>query len=184
MMRREVDRLTGLVEDLLVLARLEAQGSDVFEFGVVDLVAIAHDVFEQSRALPVVGDRSIRLDVDECRVPVRGDPRRLHQVLLNLTTNGLQHVPEHGCVSIAVHRRDDQARLTVHDNGAGLPPEHVEHVFDRFYRTDAARARLAGGAGLGLAIARAIVEAHHGTIAATNAPDGGALFTVALPLAD
>lgn len=69
------------------------------------------------------------------------------------------------------------------DNGAGVAPEHLAHVFDRFYRIDSSRARLAGGAGLGLAIAREIVEAHRGTIVAANAADGGAVFSVRLPLA-
>lgn len=183
LMRREVDRLSGLVEDLLVLARLEAQGTEALQFQVLDLAAVARDVLEQSRALPNVLGRDIELDVDSGRIPVRGDPHRLHQVLLNLVTNGLQHAPDQTSVKLAVHRRDGAACVQVSDHGPGVPPEHLGHVFDRFYRTDAARARFHGGAGLGLAIAQAIVEVHGGSISAANAPAGGALFTVILPLA-
>jgi two-component system OmpR family sensor kinase len=182
-MRREVDRLSGLVEDLLVLARLEAQGAEALQFHVLDLGAVARDVFEQSRALPALNGRDMELEVDEGRIPVRGDPHRLHQVLLNLMTNGLQHAPDQTSVKLAVHRCDGMARVQVSDHGPGVPPEHLEHVFDRFYRTDAARTRFHGGAGLGLAIAQAIVEVHGGSISAANAPAGGALFTVILPLA-
>ncbi|HEV7665205.1 MAG TPA: ATP-binding protein, partial [Chloroflexota bacterium] len=157
LMRREVDRLSGLVEDLLVLARLEAQGAEALQFHVLDLGAVARDVFEQSQALPTTNGRDIELEVDEGRIPVRGDPHRLHQVLLNLMTNGLQHAPDHTAVKLAVHRRNGLACVQVSDHGPGVPPEHLSHVFDRFYRTDAARARLGGGAGLGLAIAQAIV---------------------------
>ncbi|MDQ6670797.1 MAG: HAMP domain-containing histidine kinase [Chloroflexota bacterium] len=183
-MRREVDRLTVLVEDLLVLARLEAQGAEALQVGVFDLVSVARDVYEQTLALPVSSGRSVQLELDAGRVPVTGDAYRLHQVMLNLTTNGLQHAPtEQGCVTLTVRRQGTQALIQVRDNGAGLPPEHVAHVFDRFYRTDSSRARLTGGAGLGLAIARAIVEAHRGMIVAANSAGGGALFSVMLPLA-
>jgi two-component system OmpR family sensor kinase len=182
-MRREVDRLSGLVEDLLVLARLEAQGAEALQFHVLDLGDVARDVFEQSRALPTLDGRHIELEVDEGHIPVCGDPHRLHQVLLNLTTNGLQYAPDRTSIKLAVHRRDGVACVQVSDQGPGVPPEHLRHVFDRFYRTDSARARLSGGAGLGLAIAQAIVEVHGGRISATNAPTGGAVFTVILPLA-
>jgi signal transduction histidine kinase len=182
-MRREVDRLSGLVEDLLVLARLEAQGAEALQFHVLDLGDVARDVFEQSRALPTLDGRHIELEVDEGHIPVCGDPHRLHQVLLNLTTNGLQYAPDRTSIKLAVHRRDGVACVQVSDQGPGVPPEHLRHVFDRFYRTDSTRARLSGGAGLGLAIAQAIVEVHGGRISAANAPTGGAVFTVILPLA-
>jgi len=182
-MRREIMRMTALVEDLLVLARLEAQGADALRFDIVDLGDIAHDVVEQSRALTILGRRTIRLDTSDRRVLVPGDPRRLHQVILNLTTNAIQHAPEDGCVQVDVRLVDGHALLEVRDDGHGLPPEHLEHIFDRFYRADTARARVAGGAGLGLAISRVIVEAHGGSITAKNSPRGGAVFVVCLPVA-
>jgi len=87
-------------------------------------------------------------------------------------------------VELAVLNRAGCARITVQDNGSGIPEEHLESVFDRFYRVDAARTRAAGGAGLGLAIVRSIVEAHGGTVDARNASAGGAVFSVRLPAAD
>jgi signal transduction histidine kinase len=182
-MRREIMRMTALVEDLLVLARLEAQGADALLFDIVDLGDIAHDVVEQTRALTILGRRTIRLDTSDRRVLVPGDPRRLHQVILNLTTNAIQHAPEDGCVQVDVRLVDGHALLEVRDDGGGLAPEHLEHIFDRFYRADTARTRVDGGAGLGLAISRVIVEAHGGSVTAKNAPGGGAVFIVCLPVA-
>ena len=131
--------------------------------------------------LPLARGRDIHLKVDPNRVSVRGEPRRLHQVLLNLATNALQHAPDGGQVTLTVQHCQGRAEVQVQDDGPGIPAEHLSHVFDRFYRTDAARARGEGGYGLGLAIARAIVEAHGGAIVASNAADGGALFRVVLP---
>jgi len=181
-MRREVDRLTSLIEALLVLARMEAQGAEALQFESVDLAAVARDVVEQARALPVASKRMLYLDLDQPPVRVQGDRHRLHEVVLNLTTNALQHIPEGGCATVAVYRDQSAACVDVRDTGGGVPPEHLEHIFDRFYRADSARSRASGGAGLGLAISRAIVEAHRGTVSVSNAPGGGAIFCVRLPI--
>jgi heavy metal sensor kinase len=183
-MRREVDRMTALVDDLLVLARLEAQGSVALEMQRVDLRAVARDVFEQARMLPSAHGRDLVFRVDNAEVAiVRGEPRRLHQVLLNLTTNALQHAPDGGQVRLTVGRCDGAVHVEVQDDGPGIPPDKLARVFDRFYRTDVARARVDGGTGLGLPIARAIVEAHSGSISASNGAQGGAVFSVRLPIA-
>jgi len=181
-MRREVTRLSRLVEDLLALAHLDAQGSAALHLGPVDLVDVAHDVYEQARALPMAQDKTLRLHSDGS-VLVHRDSTRLHQVLLNLVQNALQHTPPAvGSVRLSVVAAGEHALTTVQDNGPGIPAEQRAHVFHRFYRADAARARADGGAGLGLAIVRGIVEAHRGTVSVTTAPDGGAVFTVSLPL--
>jgi two-component system sensor histidine kinase BaeS len=148
----------------------------------VDLGAVAHDVVEQARALPLASTRTLKLDVEKQAICVRGDARRLHQVLLNLVTNALQHVPDAGCVSVTVYRYETDACIDVRDTGSGIPPDHLTHIFDRFYRAESARTRATGGAGLGLAIARAIVDAHGGSITAANAQNSGAVFRVVLPL--
>ena len=132
-------------------------------------MAIAHDVVEQAGALPLAASRTVGLEADGRPVHVNGDPRRLHQVLLNIATNPLQHTPEGGCATVAVYPLAGQACADVRDTGTGVPGEYLEHIFDRFYRIDSARNSGTGDAGLGLAIARAIVEAHGGTIAASNA---------------
>jgi two-component system OmpR family sensor kinase len=183
-MRRDVARMTRLVGDLLQLARLDAAGGEDLLLAPVDLAAVARDVYEQSRALPAAEGRTVRLAAAP-PVPVRADAARLHQVLLNLVVNGLQHAPAGGHVDLAVRGVPGEAgaapgaTVVVADDGPGIPPEDLPHLFDRFYRSGADRA--GGGAGLGLAIARAIVVAHGGTIRAENAPGGGARFTVALP---
>jgi signal transduction histidine kinase len=161
-MRREVDRLSTLVDDLLVLARVETQGAAALQMRQLDLRSVARDVYEQARVLPAARGRDIRLCVDPSTVSVRGEARRLHQVLLNLATNALQHAPDGGQVTLTVQRCNGCVEVRVQDDGPGIPTEHLARVFDRFYRTDAARARVEGGYGLGLAIARAIVEAHGG----------------------
>ena len=97
--------------------------------------------------------------------------------------NALTHTPEGTPVSVQLRRAGNRAILEVRDHGPGLPADADERVFDRFWRNDGGRSRGRGGAGLGLAIVREIVHAHRGTVAAANAPDGGAVFTVSLPLA-
>jgi signal transduction histidine kinase len=102
--------------------------------------------------------------------------------MLNLLANAVEHTPSGGQVSLAVEPSPAGAHIEVRDTGPGIPSSHLPNIFDRFYRVDGIRRRVdAGGAGLGLSIARAIVEAHGGTIAATNCPQGGATFTVDIP---
>lgn len=110
------------------------------------------------------------------------DPLRLGQVLTNLLDNALRHTPAGGSVSVTAHATDHEVVVAVSDTGDGIPPDHVTRVFDRFYRLDAARDRGHGGAGIGLAIAKALVEAHGGTIRADSAGAGaGSTFTLSLP---
>ena len=183
LVRREVDRMATLVDELLVLARVDAQGAGALQLETVDVRSVARDVYEQARVLPLARGCDLQLRVGATAADVCGDPRRLHQVLLNLVTNALQHAPTGGNVWLTVDRDSGKVIVQVADDGPGIPAEHLAHVFDRFYRADTARDREDGGAGLGLAIARAIVEAHGGSIRVANAPRGGAVFSVALPSA-
>jgi signal transduction histidine kinase len=105
----------------------------------------------------------------------------LVDVLVNLLRNAERHTEPGGRISLAIRADDDHVTLTVQDDGEGIPPELLPTIFDRFTRADAARNRDAGGAGLGLAISRAYVEAHGGTITVTSAPGAGAAFMIALP---
>jgi two-component system sensor histidine kinase BaeS len=112
------------------------------------------------------------------------DPQRLAQVLENLLDNAARHTPRGGRVEVAARADDGQLTMTVTDNGEGIDAEHLPHVFERFYRVDAARDREHGGAGIGLAITKALVEAHHGQIrASSRGPGTGTTFTITLPLA-
>jgi two-component system, OmpR family, sensor histidine kinase BaeS len=121
--------------------------------------------------------------IPEVLPPVWADPHRLAQVLANLLDNALRHTPSDGRVEVAASVDKDQITITVGDNGDGIPAEHLPHVFERFYRVDAARDRDHGGAGIGLAIAKALVEAHGGRITAQSAgPGSGTTFTIKLPI--
>lgn len=112
---------------------------------------------------------------------VQADRQRLMQVLQNLLTNALRHTPAGGAITVTVAAAAAGVEIAVQDSGDGIAAEHLPHVFDRFYRTDAARDRDAGGAGLGLAIVRALVEAHGGAVRVASAgPGQGSTFTVAL----
>ena len=111
------------------------------------------------------------------------DADRLEQALQNLAANAIRHTPEGGTVTLrAEPDGSDRVRITVADTGPGIPPEHITHIFDRFYKADASRA--VSGSGLGLSIVRAIVMRHGGEITADNAPGGGAVFTLVLPGVD
>jgi two-component system OmpR family sensor kinase len=113
---------------------------------------------------------------------VLADPEQLRQVLANLTRNAVMHTPADSPIEVSVSRERDEAVLEVRDHGPGLPDDAGDQVFDRFWRNEGGRSRGRGGAGLGLAIVRAVVEAHNGEVHAFNHADGGAVFRVTLPI--
>jgi two-component system OmpR family sensor kinase len=181
----EAARMGLLVEDLLLLARLD-QGRPL-ERGPVDLVAVAGDALADLSAIDP--GRPVTYEHPEALV-VSGDEARLRQVAGNLLANARIHTPEGTGVHVRVRAQDGQAILEVADDGPGLPPGEEGLVFERFYRADSARARTGpsgannGGTGLGLSIVAAIVSAHGGTVHAGSPPSGrGAYFLVALPIA-
>jgi two-component system OmpR family sensor kinase len=192
----ELDRLIGrieetasrmglLVEDLLLLARLDRQRP--IERRPVDLLAVAADSVQEARVL--APERTIDLSVEGgLAYQVRGDEPRLRQVLGNLLGNAIAHTPEGTPVEVRLSpgtlRGSPAAVVAVADEGPGLSPEQAERVFERFYRADDARSRDHGGAGLGLAIVAALVAAHEGVVEADSAPGEGATFRVVLPLSD
>jgi two-component system OmpR family sensor kinase len=173
--RSEAARMTRLVEDLLLLARLD-EGRPL-ETVPVELVALAVEAADTSRAVgpewPV--DISARRPVE-----VLGDPVRLRQVVDNLLGNVRAHTPPGTHARVSVGEDGDWGVVTVTDDGPGLSDEQLAHVFQRFYRADPSRSRHTGGAGLGLAIVRAIVSALGGTVAVARAPEGGLSVTVRL----
>jgi two-component system, OmpR family, sensor kinase len=174
----EAQRMGVLVEDLLMLARLdEVQEAEREE---VDLAGLTADAVDDARA--TAPDRDIDLEVDGTML-VSGEPDRLRQVLANLLRNALVHTPAGTPIEVGVTHVVDRARLEVRDHGPGLPTDQPEDLFERFWRAEGGRERGRGGAGLGLAIVAAIVDAHGGEVSAGNAPDGGACFVVTLPTA-
>ncbi len=177
-------RMGSLVEDLLHLARLDERRPQRSE--PVDLLVLAADAVSDLRALDA--DRTVRV------VPVEpatstagaltmGDEARLRQVVGNLVGNVVQHTPQGTPVELAVGRVGDLAVLEVRDHGPGIAAEHAPRIFERFYRVDAARGRASGGAGLGMAIVDAIVDAHSGTVVLEDTPGGGATIRVSFPIA-
>jgi two-component system OmpR family sensor kinase len=175
----ESARMGGLVEDLLLLARLD-QGRPL-ERATVDLVALATDALADLHALEP--DRPVSFEHPET-LAVTGDEARLRQVVGNLVDNARQHTPPATPVHVRLSQRDSRAVLEVADEGPGLLPGEAERVFERFYRSDPARARTTGGTGLGLSIVAAIATAHGGTVEAADGPAGrGARFVVELPVA-
>jgi two-component system, OmpR family, sensor kinase len=175
----ESRRMGLLVDDLLLLARLDAQRP--IERHRVDLLALASDAVHDAQA--VAPNRNITMEVlDGPGTPeVLGDEPRLRQVLGNLVTNALQHTPESADITVRVGTDADDAILEVVDEGPGMSQEDAMRVFERFYRTDSSRARISGGSGLGLSIVDSLVNAHGGMVTVTTAPGQGCRFFVSLP---
>ena len=176
---RESQRMGRLIDDLLLLARTDAPAVGTHRPRPVRLDDLAREAVRSAAALAT----GQRLEVAAPHpMTVDGDPDRLLQLLLILLENALRHTPAGNRVAVEVEPAvGGRARLVVRDEGEGIAPEHLPHLFDRFYRADGARGRATGGTGLGLAIARAIVRTHGGEIAVVSAPGQGSAFTVTLP---
>ena len=179
----EADRLNRLVDDLQELSRVEARAYEL-DLRPLDVSALVQTVTK--RLAPQFEAKRISLDLDlapDVR-QVLADEDRAVQVLTNLVGNALQYTPENGRVSIAARQMNQEVLISVRDTGMGIPPEHLPHIFDRFYRADKSRSRRAGGgSGIGLTIARALVEAHGGRIWAESIGEGqGSTFTFTLPV--
>ncbi len=174
---RESERMSVLVEDLLLLARLD-EGRPL-ERDPVELHDVVAESVETARMLEPARVIVCRLDP----ATVIGDRERLRQVVDNLLSNVRAHAGATASVDVLLERAGGAARLTVADSGPGLTGDQAEHVFERFYRADPSRARAAGGAGLGLSIVAAVIEAQGGRATVSAAPGGGAAFTIELPLA-
>ena len=157
----DVDRMTRLTSALLTLARGDAYGLEI-ERESVDLPDTLDLIAEQYA--PLAGERGIEISVAAEPVTLRADGDRIIQVLVNLTDNALRHAPDGSTIELGCQQDGQDVRFWVADQGPGIPPEHLSRIFDRFYRIDTGRARDEGGAGLGLAISKMIVEAHDGTI--------------------
>jgi two-component system OmpR family sensor kinase len=173
----EATRMGVIVDDLLTLARLDQLPQ--IARASVNLSDLVIEAAADARA--AAPDRRIDTTVDP-DVLVLGDASGLRQVVGNLMRNALVHTPPGTPIDLHLAAEDGEATLAVRDHGNGLPTDHFDDLFERFWRAEPGRGRGPGGAGLGLSIVAAIVEAHGGTVRADNAPGGGAAFTVRLPL--
>ncbi len=183
--RDEVDRMTRLVQHLLTLARADVGWRPELE--PIDLVDVARDAARVASPLIRGQHFEITLPLSDGSDPsfgvdVQGNADQLRQLILILLDNAFTYAPSGSNVKLSVDIAGNIAVLSVHDNGPGIAPDHLRRIFERFFRTDDARARSSGGTGLGLAIARWIVAVHNGNITATSNTDEGTTFEVRLPL--
>lgn len=174
---------TQLIDDLLDVSRIVA-GKLQLDERAVDLLPVIDAAVEAVRPAAVAKGLHVETELDPTAGPVWGDPGRLQQVAWNLVSNAVKFTPPAGRVDVRLMRTAKQARLTVTDTGRGVEPGVLPHIFDRFRQADSSsRRRRHGGLGLGLAIARQLVEMHHGAITAASEGEGrGATFTVTLPI--
>ncbi|MFZ0492691.1 MAG: HAMP domain-containing sensor histidine kinase [Acidimicrobiia bacterium] len=169
-------RMASLVEDLLTLARLGQ--STPLQLGDVDLAAVVRNAAADHAAMDP--DRPVSVEAPD-RVVVQGDEHQLTQVVASLLSNTRVHTPAGTKMEISVVDGAENVEVVAEDDGPGIPEAAMEHIFDRFYRADPSRSRASGGAGLGLSIVRAIVEAHGGTVSVDAADTGGTRITIELP---
>jgi signal transduction histidine kinase len=179
-MVQEVDHMSLLVDDLLLLSRLDA-GQLQLQRQPLEAAELLEGVRRQVSALGE--QRGVDVVVDGASGTIMGDQARLRQVLLILLDNALRHTPAGGKVALSARPDGHNVRLVVADTGEGIPPGHLPHVFERFYRASSERGEEAGGSGLGLSIARALVDAHHGHIGISSAPGKGTTVEMMLPAA-
>lgn len=175
----QVERLNTLTRSLLTLAQFSSDRPPI-TLAPLPLTPLVQDLVRE--LTPLAEDRMIHLAVEAQPIPlVQGDAGRLTQLLVNLLDNALAYTPPDGRITIRLMPAQAHVALQVEDTGPGITPEHLPHVFERFYRADPARARQSGGTGLGLAIVKDIAEAHGGTVSVESAPGQGTLFTITLP---
>ncbi|MGH7992474.1 MAG: HAMP domain-containing sensor histidine kinase, partial [Limisphaerales bacterium] len=177
--QRASQRMRRLIESLLELARLEA-GQEPMKQARFNLAGTVNDGVDHLK--PIASQRNVKILAELSPVEITGDPERLAQVITNLLVNAIQYNQAGGEVRVKLEAHAGLAVLTVSDTGPGISGEDLPHVFERFYRGDKSRTTAHGNAGLGLAISKAIVEAHGGTISVSSQPGTGTSFTVILPL--
>lgn len=179
---RQNHRLSQLVQDLLLLSRMDLQALPP-KNQPCNLQDLVSDLLEELAALALAADLRLVGDLQiSSPLYVAGDADPLYRLLANLVTNAIQYTPASGKVIVSLRQEDQGAIVQVRDTGIGIAPEEQLRIFDRFYRVSGDRSRKTGGAGLGLPIAQAIAQAHHGSIQVQSALGQGSVFTVRLPL--
>jgi two-component system phosphate regulon sensor histidine kinase PhoR len=178
--KRNTDRLINIIDDLLSLSKMEEKGIKL-QLETVNL----KDIIEQ---VLVVFEQQIRskgffvhLSIDPDLPPVQGDPFKLEQVFINLIDNAIKYT-EKGGITIEMKSQDKKIVITLQDTGAGIPPEHLSRIFERFYVVDKSRSKKLGGTGLGLSIVKHVILLHNGTIKAESTPGHGTTFIITLPV--
>jgi PAS domain S-box-containing protein len=176
----ESDRLAELISNLLDMSRIEA-GTLRIETESIDLHPIIEETATEFQMM--TRDHMIQAHLPPVLPPVMADPRRARQVLRNLVENAVKYSPNGGPITLSAQVRADHLQASIADQGIGIEPEQLDHIFDRFYQVDSASTRRVGGSGLGLSICKAIVEAHNGEIWVESQSNRGSTFHITLPLA-
>jgi two-component system phosphate regulon sensor histidine kinase PhoR len=179
--RRNTDRLIAIVEDLLVLSRLEAPGAKPAKERI-DVRPIAEDVLELFAERAAARGVGLVLEAPDGLPPLAADPAQLEGLLLNLVDNAVKYTDK-GTVTVRLGAGEGRFRLEVADTGVGIDPDHLPHVFERFYVADKSRSKKLGGTGLGLAIVKHVVQAHEGSVSIRSRLGEGTIVLVEIPLA-
>ena len=174
---REVKAMRRLVEDLSLVSRVEAKAVEI-RAKPLD----ANDLLDETRSVAESLRAGFTLDTEGPPVGVWADTLRTRQIVRNLLTNALRHTPQGGEVRLRAFRQGEAVAFQVADTGPGIPEEHLPHIFERFYRVDKARSRKEGGSGVGLTVAKGLVEAMGGRIFVESRVGEGTTFTFTLPL--
>ncbi|MCI8594617.1 MAG: cell wall metabolism sensor histidine kinase WalK [Oscillospiraceae bacterium] len=177
----ETQRMTGLVQDLLVLSRLDS-GRTELQLSEVDMRALLKETGQANLMEARRHHHTLTVDVPDVLPTVRADRDRILQVLMNVVSNAIKYTPDGGTIRISAGFARREVWVEVEDNGIGVPPEERSRIFERFYRVDKARARESGGTGLGLSIAKELVERHGGSIRAMDKEGPGLAIRVVLPV--
>jgi signal transduction histidine kinase len=180
--RDEASRLEHLVEDLRTLSMADA-GELALTRRPISPNTLLEEVAAAYRPLALENGIKVRSEINPDLPDVNADPDRIAQVLGNVLSNALRHTLEGGSVTLSASLLEHEVEIRIQDTGPGIGAEDIEHVFDRFYRADKSRQRDSGGLGLGLAIAKSIVENHGGRIWAESSDDSGTTFCITLPIA-
>ncbi len=181
---RNVNSQNALIEDILDVSRI-VLGKLKLDLAPIDLASIVRNVVDEER--PAVEAAGLTLDLDAAADigEISGDRIRIRQIVSNLLSNAVKFTPDNGRIAVRLVLVDDKARLSVEDNGAGIPADIIDRIFDRFLQADSTSRRRHNGLGIGLAIVKHLVELHGGTIRAESAGEGkGSTFTVDLPLSN
>lgn len=177
---KSLDALDALVRDLVVLTQVES-GDIKMQFEIVNLVMITKDIFEQLENKAHKAGISLRIKPKHIKeVLVVADSQRIFQVLTNFIDNAIKYGKEGGKVTVEFEEEKKDYRISVEDDGPGIPDEHLSRIFERFYRIDKSRSRETGGTGLGLAIVKHILNAHNSQIKVSSSPENGTRFSFTL----
>ncbi len=181
---KSLDFLDELIQDLLTLSQLES-GAIVMKSDIFDISALIEEIIEQFENKIIKKNTTIHIEKPNQTIPfVKADRFRISQVLANLIGNAIKYNNENGNVWIKIEPKSDSWHISIKDDGFGIPPEHLNRIFDRFYRVDKSRSKKQGGTGLGLAISKHIVEAHHSKIDVESVVNKGTVFSFNLPKAN